>query len=279
MENKINISSPAKVNLCLYVTGRTSSHHLLKMLNVRIGLSDEIEISINDPMHEGLYVKNIVDEALNSKSSNLAWRAKNKFCEFFNIEDKFGITIQKNIPIGAGLGGGSSNAAYILRTLADIYLGLKNNFDSDENLMNLAQELGADVPFFLTEENSSYVVTGIGEKIIPYKGYIPDKLYLIFPNFGVSTEEVFKIHRLKSLPLSTSEKDLILGANDLENAACMVESKLTLVLNDFRRVTPKVSLSGSGSTIYCWDLSDEEVDKLTIFTKKLGFTMKVVVTT
>jgi len=123
--------------------------------------------------------------------SNLAYRAAVAFWDRApgNIRRKMGrvgIFIEKRIPVAAGLGGGSSNAAAVLSRLNRLF---KNPIPS-EDLFALGRSLGADVPFFIFGKPA--VATGIGEKLRAYEGMRPFPLLLIFPGFGVSTAEIFR---------------------------------------------------------------------------------------
>lgn len=184
----IKILSPAKINLFLHVTGkRTDGYHELVTLMCCIKLYDtillrpdasEITVTCDHPeVPEG--------------DKNIAWQAADIFLKNLGKRRKTDgkgvqISIEKKIPVAAGLGGGSSNAA-------TVFLGLNRIYGypfSKEEIMKMGLSTGADVPFLIQRKPA--IVTGIGEKLEAYHGLRPLKILLVFPGFGVSTEMVYK---------------------------------------------------------------------------------------
>ena len=177
----MRLKSPCKVNLLLNILGkRPDGFHELETVLQPVNLFDEltferggerIELSCND-------------KTLPVDSSNLVHRAGQKFLEAAKIHGGVRIRLEKNIPLAAGLGGGSGNAATTL-------LGLNELFGSPltaTTLENIAASLGSDVPFFL--QNKPALATGRGEKIEPLENFpaLKDKAFLlIHPGFGIST--------------------------------------------------------------------------------------------
>jgi 4-diphosphocytidyl-2-C-methyl-D-erythritol kinase len=179
----MKILSPAKINLFLQVTGkRADGYHNLFSLMCCVSLCDTslmqfggrtIEIDSTHPQIP-------LDE------TNLAHKAAALFFKNLNTDRGVKITIEKSIPVAAGLGGGSSNAASVLQGLNRYY-----NFPfSRSQLMTMGLRLGADVPFFLFEKPA--LASGIGEKLEAYPDLPPYHVILIYPGFGVSTAEVFQ---------------------------------------------------------------------------------------
>jgi 4-diphosphocytidyl-2-C-methyl-D-erythritol kinase len=183
MSDEIEIISPAKINLFLRVVGKQpDGYHQLVSLMCPISLHDRIriqfftkqmQITCNDP------------QVPNNKN-NLAFKAAEQFFQATSYEDCVNITLEKKIPIGAGLGGGSSNAAAVLLALNKWYQKPLNS----KQLKIIALSLGADVPFFL--ENKIALVRGIGEHLYHVKMDIRNPLIIVYPNFSVSTAWVFK---------------------------------------------------------------------------------------
>jgi 4-diphosphocytidyl-2-C-methyl-D-erythritol kinase len=174
--------SPAKINLFLKVTGkRPDGYHNLHTLMCGITLFDNLLFEFDESNIRVCCSHPEVPE----NNSNLVWRAADIFLRNMDRICGIKITIEKKIPVGAGLGGGSSNAATVLKVL-NKYFGLKF---SDDKLRDISLEIGADVPFFIYGRPA--VATGIGEKIEPYHGLTPSPVVLIFPGFGVSTEMVY----------------------------------------------------------------------------------------
>ncbi len=249
---ELQIQSPAKINLFLQVTGkRPDGYHTLNSLMCCIGLYDTLRLSINAPGHS----VSCSDPRVPDDETNLAFRAADLFYRKLNMESGVSIRIDKQIPVAAGLGGGSSNAAAVL-------LGLNRFFDfplSTDDLSSLGLSLGADVPFFIRHRPAT--VTGIGERIEPYQGLPPLKVLLIYPGFGVSTAEIFKN---VNLGLTKHEKKISLFpfnnkafdirqhvCNDLEAVAIAKYPEICVAKDVLiRQNADAVLMSGSGSTVF-----------------------------
>ena len=191
MKDKMNLDfsfekflAPAKLNLFLKIKNkRTDGYHNLQSVFQLISLYDEISIRVRD------------DNKINFKNSNpLIPKEKDiayKACILLLDKMSIGVDIEikKNIPIGSGLGGGSSDAATILMAINRIcHLGL-----SKTNLMQLGLELGADVPFFIFGKNAW--VEGIGDQLYPIS--IPDFDYVVaVPNISIPTSSIFASFKL-----------------------------------------------------------------------------------
>lgn len=178
----MKVLSPAKINLFLHVTGkRPDGYHELVTLMCCIGLYDTIAIDFN--------VKEISITCsapqVPADETNLAFKAARLFYKTFKRPEGIRIAIEKNIPVGAGLGGGSSNAASILLAL-NRYYGLP--FSRDE-LISMGLSIGADVPFFIYGKPA--IASGIGENLEAYEGISKFHIVLIYPGFSVSTAEVY----------------------------------------------------------------------------------------
>ena len=236
-------NSPAKINLFLHVVGkRQDGYHLLESLFAPLQLSDTIGISSSDGVSctvDGAEIEdNIVIKAANLLKSELEVKAGCK------------IHISKHIPIGAGLGGGSSNAATVLKMLNTFWqLGL-----SHAQLEKYAIKLGADVPFFIGC-NSAFI-EGVGEKISPVKLKIELPLLLINPNIHVSTKEVFQkgfSDFSPKLEENVDMKNLILeGRNDLYANACEIAPEIKKVIEflEKQKGIKVARMSGTGSTCF-----------------------------
>ncbi len=198
---KIELLAPAKINLFLYVTGRRpDGYHELYSLMCGISLYDRMTV------HMGGARNAIFCDATEvpSDESNLALKAALVFNGALaetgrTVPQNLSIHLEKNIPSGAGLGGGSSDAAAVLKGLNRHY----NRPFSHGQLHKMALSLGADVPFFI--EAKPAVACGIGEQLTPYEGLPPLWVVLIYPGFGISTARVFKN---LNFTLTKSEKEL-----------------------------------------------------------------------
>ena len=179
----IKILSPAKINLFLYVTGkRPDGYHKLFTLLCQINLYDDITLDFK--VKETSVSCSHPD--IPNDESNLAHKSATLFYEASKIKGNVGITIDKKIPAGAGLGGGSSNAATVLKAMNDYY----NSPLSTDELMSIGLSIGTDVPFFIFGNNA--VATGIGEKLRNYQLSIQYYIVLIYPEIIVSTANVYK---------------------------------------------------------------------------------------
>lgn len=183
----MNIRSFAKINVSLRNLGPRpeDGYHELEMVNLPIDLHDVITI---DPLpYEGDTYITCNDLRLLGLKGNLCTRALEAMRERYGFKENFRISIHKNIPFAAGLGGGSSNAACVMLAL-DHMLKLHA---SKEDLNEIGLRLGADVPFFLNPKPC--LVTGIGEKMSPVsvKGVI--YCLVVKPEEGLSTKDVYAI--------------------------------------------------------------------------------------
>ena len=234
--------APAKINLFLKVIGkRGDGFHKLQSVFQLIDLYDYIYIRIRDDCE----INFISDSNEIVKQDDLGLKAAQLILTDKNIG--VDIYVKKNIPIGAGLGGGSSDAASILmgiNYLANINLTKKE-------LIALGLSLGADVPFFIFGENAW--VEGIGENL--NKINIPDSTYyLCYPNFSISTESIFKSFKLTKVPITLkittyfSEK-LEQESNDLESTITKKNLKMKKLLSWMSNFG-FAKISGTGSSVF-----------------------------
>jgi 4-diphosphocytidyl-2-C-methyl-D-erythritol kinase len=248
----MKLLSPAKINLFLQITGkRPDGYHELFTLMCCVDLCDTISFGFgSEKITVSCPAPNIPED-----ETNLAHKAASLFFNNAGIREGVEIFIDKKIPAGAGLGGGSSNAATVLRGLNQYY---RNPFSADK-LMQMGLLIGADVPFFIFQKPA--LATGIGEKLTPYNNLIPYKIVIIYPGVSVSTAEVYKNFnlgltnckkRFKSYPF----KDYGFNAeyhlcNDLETVS---ESKYPDIMAAKRVLLEHGAkgalMSGSGSAVF-----------------------------
>ena len=179
--------APAKLNLGLRIVGRRpDGYHLLESVFVPLDLEDRLEVRV-DPDGSGISLRVDGGSAeLADPERNLAARAARAFLDAAGLRASVGIVLEKRIPVGAGLGGGSSDAAALLRVLATVFpraLG-------PEALRRLALDLGADVPFFLDPRPAR--VAGIGERIEPIPGWPELPVLVVTPARPLATRAVFE---------------------------------------------------------------------------------------
>jgi len=179
----LRILSPAKINLFLCVLGRRpDGYHDLFSLMCRIGLYDEIVL---DPTSADISLT-CSDPALPVDDGNLALRAARRFFEALGRSGGVAIHLTKRIPVAAGLGGGSSNAASVLLGLNHLN-GAPLSLD---RLIAIGKSLGADVPFFLFQ--SPALASGIGDRLEAFAGIPPLAALVVSPSFAVSTRMVYQ---------------------------------------------------------------------------------------
>ena len=237
----------AKINLRLKVLGITeNSYHLLQMVNCKIKLHDEIIIKKTKE-------KTIdVDMPGVKKEDNLVFKVANKMFDLYNLPGGIKIKIKKNIPMEAGLAGGSSDAATVMSAINKIY---KLNLKITE-LRKIALEFGTDIVYCL--ENKLAVVGGIGEIITPIKKKIKSSVLVINPNISVLTKDVFKKFDenndfSEGLTIEEIEKTLIedLLENDLEKITFNIYPAVKNLKEELKKEGLKnVLMTGTGSTVY-----------------------------
>jgi len=179
----LTLSSPAKLNLRLDVLGkRSDGYHELLMLMERVNLEDEIEIKV---VEKALSVT-CDDPAIPEGEGNIAFRAVKEILAYSSRNIGVEVNIKKRIPLASGMGGGSSNAATVIKGVNQL---LKLKLPRDK-LMAIGAKLGADVPFFLFEGPA--IASGIGDQLKKIKKIPKMTFVIINPGIPVSTEWVYK---------------------------------------------------------------------------------------
>lgn len=251
----LRISAPAKVNLYLHVTGkRPDGYHLLESLVAFTDVCDTVEVATADTL--SLTLKGPYAVGLQAEEENIVLKAARKLATWAGIEPHVHITLHKEIPLGAGLGGGSADAAAVLKLLTQLW---QLNISQD-TFMAIALELGADVPVMLT--GKAAFVSGIGEHVEPVIQPFRLPAVLVNPGVFLSTPAVFKqgVARF-SPPMPTPEpiaQVLAQRHNDLETAAITLQPVLREVLEILAMQPGCVfsRMSGSGAT--CFAVFDNE---------------------
>ena len=252
---RLEILSPAKINLFLYVTGkRADGYHDIVSLMCCISLCDEIILQF------GMKSNTVVcsHPHVPQNETNLAYRAAQLFLNRLDANggsDGVCITINKYIPVAAGLGGGSSNAASVLLGLNHFY---GRPFSIDQ-LMSMGISLGADVPFFLFQKPA--IATGIGETLEEFDGLHPFNILLISPEVSVSTAEIYRKlnlrltkckKKLTNTPLKKHGFDVALHlCNDLETVTASIHPEILSAKEHLLNHGAEGALmSGSGPTVF-----------------------------
>ncbi len=261
----IKLLSPAKVNLTLNILGtRGDGYHLIKSIFQPIDLFDEVTIKVEEG--EGVEL-NSLGLKVATDESNLAFQAAKLYLEKATIVKKVAIDLNKRIPIGSGLGGGSGNAASVLVGLNKLLKKLDDN-----QLLEIAGTIGADVPFFIRSVTS--LVEGIGEKITLLSNFPLFHYVILFPKINISTKKVYEewdrsfsetsdnveIEKL----ISQFENDQLLPLrNDLEKPAFKLHTELQSFKEIFYSFDAKsVLMSGSGSSIFAVFRKEREANEV-----------------
>lgn len=249
----LTLFSPAKINLFLRILSkRPDGYHNLSSLFQTISLGDTLSI---EPSNEVRLTCTSSD--LPTDQSNLILKATALFRKKTGLNAFFKMHLEKRIPTQAGLGGGSSNAATALWACNQL---TKANIPL-QTLQEWGAEIGSDVPFFLSEGTAH--CSGRGEVIVPFPGITSQPFWIVKPNEGLSTPEVyrrFKMANTSSMDsidavendLQTVQSGFISYFNDLETAAFevkpeFIELKNLLLKSGFETVL----MSGSGSAFFC----------------------------
>ncbi|MEW5758748.1 MAG: 4-(cytidine 5'-diphospho)-2-C-methyl-D-erythritol kinase [Candidatus Omnitrophota bacterium] len=261
--------SPAKLNLFLKIKNRRKDgFHNLETIFERINLCDEIRISINN---SGV-IKIYSDRPICPLKSNLAYQAALLIKNKFHIEAGINIKIKKIIPIGAGLGGASSNAATVILALNKIFR-LKLSLGE---LLNLARIIGSDVSFFVL--NSRFALgLGRGDRltpilkhknikfwhvlVAPYFKNLTSKMYHKFDDYLRLTKEAQSV-KIKCLKIRQINKNFL--KNNLFNSfESIVDPRIMRIKDKFSQLNVKYRLmSGSGSAVFGIVNSRKEADNI-----------------
>lgn len=248
----MKILSPAKINLFLHVTGkRPDGYHDLVTIMCCVSLYDTISLTTR--------VKKTTVSCSNPEvpedETNIAFKAADLFLNRLNRQEGVKITIKKEIPVAAGLGGGSSNAAAV-------FLGLNRCYGypfSLDDLMAMGILIGADVPFFLFGKPAR--ASGIGEKLEVCDGLPSYKILLVYPGFCVSTAEVYKNVDLGLTKCKKTLKKALLEQRKFDAAYHLYNDLETVVLSKYPDIIAVKEallshgaigalMSGSGPTVF-----------------------------
>ena len=257
----MKIRAPAKINLGLRVVGkRADGYHLLDTIMVAVSLYDEIEIKKIKPEPAGKKSPPPLTVSCDRRSvprgkDNLVYKAAHAVMEHSGVSERLHIQIRKKIPVGAGLGGGSSDAAATLIGVNRLLrLGLSNR-----RLEKLGVQIGADVPFFIKAKPAR--ARGIGDRLQALPLLPRLWLVILYPKFAVSTGWVYRNLRFKlTKPTANISINGLLGKTN---------GIMKLLVNDLEAVTigryPRIGslkrelmqagafgalMSGSGSSVF-----------------------------
>lgn len=262
--------APAKLNLALRIVGRRpDGFHLLEMYNVFVGFGDTVEVRLSPPgsartvstrVDRGAPV--VLPQGFDAVETNLAGRAATELLERLGRPLGFAIEITKRVPLGAGLGGGSSDAAAVIKLILSL---LQSPVPVDSGLLAaLALELGADVPFFMG--GRAAFACGIGEILEPIAtGGVSDgtECLVIVPPIAVPTPRAYGLYRaaypdpLAPPPRAPLSSVVAAGhrrafvSNDLEGVVVAAYPDIGAILARVRAVPGCLAgMTGSGSALF-----------------------------
>ena len=271
------VKAYAKINVYLDVLSkREDGYHEMEMVMLPLELHDVIEIESVYGLRDSYVTCDHVD--LQETKYNLINTTVNKLRDIYHFKQNFNIKVHKEIPISAGLGGGSSNAAAILHAFNSL-LKLKI---SNEELNEIGKTIGADVPFCLY--NKPALVKGIGEEITPFKLKHQYYVLIIKPERGLSTKHVFE--KADTIELDHGDVNAVIDSltsgddaklaksmfNSLEKASLMMAPEIQDVKDMLRKDgLDMVMMSGSGSAVYALSTDQAKMKKLYHKYEKAGY--------
>ena len=246
--------APAKINLWLNVVGRRpDGYHLLDSLVAFTDLADEIEASPSDRL--SLTVEGPFAATLNGEADNLVLKAVRLLADRAGVSPRVALRLRKRIPVAAGLGGGSADAAAVLRLLIELWrVALPV-----EELFDLAAFLGADVPMCLA--GRAALVSGVGERLAPAPPLPPCAILLVNPGIPLPTPQVFAQRQgtfsqaravRRWTDVASFAATLAEHGNDLTDAAVALRPEIGSVLACLRATEGVLhaAMSGSGATCF-----------------------------
>ncbi|MFU7517491.1 4-(cytidine 5'-diphospho)-2-C-methyl-D-erythritol kinase [Clostridium sp. HCS.1] len=253
----MRIKAYAKINISLDIVGkREDGYHLLEMIMQSIDLYDELNI---EKQNKDITIK-CNKPYVPTDERNLAYKAAKLFMEKYKINSGVSININKNIPVCAGLAGGSTDGAAVLKAMNTIF----DIHASDEELMELGLQLGADVPYCI--KGGTALCRGIGEKVTKLNDFKDKILVLVKPPFGVSTKSVyqeFDLSKARSHPntdvliKAIEENDLRIVANNMKNLlenVTLRKHKILINIKEEMKNSGSIGtmMSGSGPTVFAF---------------------------
>jgi 4-diphosphocytidyl-2-C-methyl-D-erythritol kinase len=254
---RAEVASPAKVNLFLHVIARRADgYHDLASLMCPVSLYDKLRVVF---VPKGIEVL-CSHPAVPDGADNLAAKAISIFLRAYKTKtgrcpSGIHVDIEKNIPVAAGLGGGSSNAAAVLSVMNQYH----GRVFTHEQMAEMAGQVGADVPFFLLGKPA--LATGIGDRLQPVDGLPAAPVLMVNPGFEVSTAEVYKSLNLALTNCKKTHNYINFEAhrfdfvkdlhNDLETVATSKFSEVFAIKKELKRVGAiNALMSGSGPTVF-----------------------------
>ena len=241
--------SYAKINLRLKVVGiNDNGYHLLQMVNTKVNFYDILKFKKTKKKEINVYMKEVKQE------ENLVYSVASYMFNKYNLPGGLDIKIKKNIMIGAGLAGGSANAASTINVIDKLY---KLNLNINEK-RDIASLFGTDIIYCL--DNYPALFEGIGEVIHPFNLSDKKNVLIINPNIKISTKDIYNQYDALYEYSKPLDKDTLesfdlksLLENDLEQVVFTSYPQILNLKKQILEYSPNVLMSGSGSTIYVID--------------------------
>lgn len=271
--------SYAKINLFLHIIGKKSNgYHLLESLIAFTDIFDLLDIKLTKEVQSSLEINGEFANDLLLNNQNLILKAFDNLKNKYNITHNIKVHLNKNIPLGGGLGGGSSNAAITLLACNEIF----NLQLSSQELIENAKILGADVAVCLRQPSCAFM-EGIGEYVTPLANNKKFYIILINPNIHINTKQIFSLFSCQKLDKKIDKQELfkiknadallnyiVKQNNSLETIAIKVNNKIRDILELLQSTKPVLSrMTGSGST--CFAIYNNLEEQTAAFNKLINY--------
>lgn len=274
------IKAFAKINLAIDVKKKDENgYHDIDMVTLPITLHDVLEMEQLISRH-GIFITSD-DPSLICDEGNLAFKALKAMEDNFSFSKGYRIQIYKRIPMNAGLGGGSADAAGIIRAICKLY-----NMDAhDSKIIKVARSIGSDVPFCLL--NKPARVLGTGENIIPLDSKLDYHVIIIKPHKGLSTKDVYEKYDtipeeerehpdisalIDAIKIGDEQKMFENMKNGLYKPASLLCPVISGILNDFKKMGfPLYSMTGSGNACFALSKDLEQIEKAKNYFTSLNY--------
>lgn len=274
------IKAFAKINLAIDVKKKDENdYHDIDMVTLPITLHDVLEMEQLISRH-GIFITSD-DPSLICDEGNLAFKALKAMEDNFSFSKGYRIQIYKRIPMNAGLGGGSADAAGIIRAICKLY-----NMDAhDPKIIKVARSIGSDVPFCLL--NKPARVLGTGENIIPLDSKLDYHVIIVKPHKGLSTKDVYEKYDtipeeerehpdisalIEAIKIGDEQKMFENMKNGLYKPASLLCPVISGILNDFKKMEfPLYSMTGSGNACFALSKDLEQIEKAKNYFTSLNY--------
>ena len=271
------VKANAKINLGLNILGKNEDgYHELDMIMAPISLYDNLNIKFFQKKGNLILKSNIKGVPLNEK--NIIYKIYEAFYNVTSLQrENIEVYLDKNIPFQAGLGGGSSDGAFFLKTLNEYHKSLLTL----QEMIDLGKKIGADIPFFIV--NETVRAKGIGEILEKTVNNLDAKIILIKPNFGISTAEAYRGYSqltekkwadidkiVEGLKENNLSKVIDNVENHLQQTSLLLNNNVKTFEEKLAKISKNFKMSGSGSCYYL--ISDKDNSQFFYETLRSEFT-------